>query len=458
MAESASRSSRPWSASADAAPRESVFAAEMSHKLTKWQAADDYFADWDGTHNVPLSDSSLSGGSGCEQDEFASRRLTSSSYSGLSNTAERPGSLGWQTSKWVLAVAAMLLFVGIWYQPTSQSHPVASVPQAVATRPRALPPRAKPIAEVQLGERLVGLNPLRHEADLVEPEADTWRRVVLLLEKENGGLVSISLLRQTAWLDVNEMRPGSISFLSIPEMGAVGPVWVLWVGPCPPISPGVSGAVVTGRFVHECHDAPMVRLSIDGQHEPTLVTPGHRYWSRDRQQFVAAGELRPGELVDTAAGQRRVAAREPFRYSGRLYNLETTEHVYRVGLLGALVHNACALEPYRRGGGHHPLMVSAFRDHPNYSKYAALSIPAKEMDRLKIVHKSVTASQRRMFDELARSGRAHTLRAHANIAVEALVENGMRRADARDVVNQCLRQLKEWRITAPTGIPWNQGT
>mgnify|MGYP002623110085 FL=1 len=49
-------------------------------------------------------------------------------------------------------------------------------------------------------------------------------------------------------------------------------------------------------------------------------------------------------MVDTELGSRRVASVEFWTgFEGLLYNLETTEHVFRVGSLGSLVHNACDL-------------------------------------------------------------------------------------------------------------------
>ena len=60
-----------------------------------------------------------------------------------------------------------------------------------------------------------------------------------------------------------------------------------------------------------------------------------------------------GEPVDTEYGERRVVSVEPIDYSGYLYNLETTEHVYRVGSAGTLVHNKCAPNRKYDGPKHH---------------------------------------------------------------------------------------------------------
>ena len=54
---------------------------------------------------------------------------------------------------------------------------------------------------------------------------------------------------------------------------------------------------------------------------------------------MSVGELRQGERVDTEFGQRKIASITAQAYRGVLYNFETTEHVYRIGTIGTLVHN-----------------------------------------------------------------------------------------------------------------------
>jgi len=61
----------------------------------------------------------------------------------------------------------------------------------------------------------------------------------------------------------------------------------------------------------------------------------------DRAAFVNTGDLRLGERVKHFTGTSRVVNAEPLRGEHRVYNLEVHgEHVYRVGCLGLLVHNA----------------------------------------------------------------------------------------------------------------------
>lgn len=202
---------------------------------------------------------------------------------------------------------------------------------------------AIPIEELQVGDRVVGTNPIRDQADEFEPEPITWRKISLHMQKESGLSLSIDLLRPLEWIQANGVGPGKTIFLSMPDMGAVGDAEVTYLGACTPIKPG-TGTVVTGKFTHQADaNSNVVRLRLEGQTEATGVTANHPYWSEDRREYVEVGNLRLGELVNTKFGLRRVESiTTDSQYNGQLYNIETTEHVYRVGSVGTLVHNFCA--------------------------------------------------------------------------------------------------------------------
>jgi|GEM_PF-2311024 len=202
--------------------------------------------------------------------------------------------------------------------------------------------RSKPIEDVRVGDRIVGYNPIREQADLVEPDPTNWRKLSLHMTKESGHGLWIDLLRPVAWIEEHNARVGTTIHLDLFEMGAVGDAEVTYLGPCPRIHPG-TGTIVTGTFKHQADEnTNVVRLQLEDQIELTGVTDNHPYWSEDRQDFVEVGQLNIGELVDTAYGLKRVVSVTPIEHNGFLYNLETTEHVYRVGSLGTLVHNTCA--------------------------------------------------------------------------------------------------------------------
>ena len=71
--------------------------------------------------------------------------------------------------------------------------------------------------------------------------------------------------------------------------------------------------------------------------------PNHPFWSEDKQQFVRADALQPGEHLRQADGSlTTVMAVIPCPGTHNVYNIEVHgEHVYQVGYLGVLVHNTC---------------------------------------------------------------------------------------------------------------------
>jgi hypothetical protein len=335
-----------------------------------------------------------------------------------------------------------------------------STPSADAGVVGAIQLESMPIKKVQVGDRIAGSNPIREQAEGIEPDPAIWRKISLHMRKESGLSLWIDLLRPREWVENVGARPGATIFLDLFDMGAIGDAEVTDLGPCPPIKPG-NGTVVTGKFIHQADaNSNVIRLRVEGQKEPTSVTSNHPYWSEDRKEYVEVGRLRIGELVNTEFGVRRVESVTPYSdYSGLLYNLETTEHVYRVGSLGTLVHNACAIQPYGGpGGGHHIFSKKAFEGVPGYDLNRALAIPQSEIARLELNHLRVggiTQTQRRLFSELAASGRPNTLAEHARIARESLIAGGLSRQDAASVVRTAMEQLRSWGITAPSIIPWN---
>lgn len=243
-----------------------------------------------------------------------------------------------------LALGTALIFGG--GRQTSSLSPAIRPLSASVASPVPSSPRTKNIQDVRLGDRVAGRNPIREQVETVTPDPTTWRAIGLRLDNGEGRYMRVELLRSLDWLESVGAEAGQSIWLDMPELGAVGEAVVTHVEPCPRIATG-DGAVVTGLFIHPADEnSHVVDLCLDGQTKPTGVTSNHPYWSVDRQSFVEAGDLRPGESVDTEAGVRRVASLSPASYGGVLFNLETTEHIYRAGALGVLVHNGC--EAYAR--------------------------------------------------------------------------------------------------------------
>ena len=270
-----------------------------------------------------------------------------------------------------ICLAAWLAFG----RPSTQPQPAqASVQATSKSTPLS---RIKPISEVQLGERAIGKNPLREQVDetLLEPDQQTWRKLTLRLPKDNGKWLTVELLRPLDWIEDEEAAVGETIFLDLEEMGAIGDAEVISIELCPPIQPGHAN-IITGKFIHEVEQGEVVELRFANQPEPTRVTRNHPYWSADRHDFIPAGELREGEQVESLTGPTHVSSITPSNYSGLVYNLEINgEHVYRVGSMGLLAHNACTRQlrqalnmPHGGGAAHH--MVAPF---------AAAAAPARKI-------------------------------------------------------------------------------
>jgi hypothetical protein len=101
------------------------------------------------------------------------------------------------------------------------------------------------------------------------------------------------------------------------------------------------GSFVTGRFVTRRVEQTVTLQLEDGSSvEGTAI---HPFWSLDRQGWVPMGELQVGELLQSEHGSVAVASLAVHHRPCEVYNIEVHgEHVYQVGDLGVLVHNACS--------------------------------------------------------------------------------------------------------------------
>ncbi|UUO05185.1 hypothetical protein M4951_17590 [Blastopirellula sp. J2-11] len=251
---------------------------------------------------------------------------------------------GWLAKTWLLFCLLIAATLGFAWNlpgaaaPAPANNSVSRLPEQVAT----------PISQIKLGQRVAGKNPLREQVEELEPDPETWRRISLRMEKDGGGQLWIELLRPLDWIEAAGAKPGRSIYLELHEMGAVGDAEVVEVANCPKVPSGL-GTVVTGTFRHEADkNSNVILLSVEGQFEPTTVTANHAYWSSDRKKFVEVSNLRAGEMLDTLSGTRRVVEIKSVQYAGFLYNLETNEHVYRVGSLGSIVHNTCSAADFVR--------------------------------------------------------------------------------------------------------------
>ena len=238
-------------------------------------------------------------------------------------------------------LVAMLLLAG-WFgfhslRPNS-SQPL--VPIAINAADANDSVATKNIEEIQVGDRVYAENPTDDRDDggyISNINRITWRKLTLEATKQDGGIAEVTLLRPEEWINDRGAQVGGQIRLRLVEVGVDGPARVLSIEPCPEINPGV-GQIVTGTFKHLA--ANVVNLHIDSLDEPIGVTGNHPIWSHDRQEFVFAANLQPGEHLRTLNGLTRVAGITKQAVPETVYNFEVhLHHVYHVTEAGVLVHN-----------------------------------------------------------------------------------------------------------------------
>ncbi|MGW7418610.1 polymorphic toxin-type HINT domain-containing protein [Streptomyces sp. NPDC054813] len=103
---------------------------------------------------------------------------------------------------------------------------------------------------------------------------------------------------------------------------------------------------VTARLVHHDHDLVDVTVRGSDGHRATLhTTARHPFWDGTLHAWVRAGELKPGHVLNTAAGHHvRIDTVRARPGAADMYNLTVRElHTYYVmaGNVPVLVHNSC---------------------------------------------------------------------------------------------------------------------
>ena len=231
-----------------------------------------------------------------------------------------------------------------------------------------------PIERIRPGDWALAHNPeLSDEerwgpGDGLRPEGnpDGWRLISMRLQKDDGGYVDIELLRPLEWIERHRVEVGGQVDVELTELGGAGWAEVFNIRACPPIGPppGAGFRVVTGRYAHSAGDTFDLRITgLDGQPDLTIgVTATHPIWSVDEDDFVAAGDLLPGERLLTATGQiAHVHSLTPRPGPEPVYNLEVdVEHVYYVSHAGVLVHNAKALVCKKPAPGNAPRRTAKY--------------------------------------------------------------------------------------------------
>jgi len=291
---------------------------------------------------------------------------------------------------------------------------------AVATATQCLA-----IATVPIGARVLAGNPRPDEFDdsFPEPVQSEWARVSFLIVRDDLSIVEAEFIRPREWIESLGLVKGTRLDLAVPELEIDGLAEVTAVRDCPPIAEG-EGRVVTGRFVtREAVNVITVRLANGTEIRATDV---HPVWSVEREDWVPAGKLAPGEHVDALEGPVAVVSVERLESPLDAYNIEVHgEHVFRVTADGVLVHNACP-EVLARGQ----------KVHDGFAKYLDDALGLKiTVDRTKPGLNGVDVSFGRTIRGL--------------IGDDGVVQAGFRHAelkpDTPSGIKSFLGQLNRWR-------------
>ncbi len=131
------------------------------------------------------------------------------------------------------------------------------------------------------------------------------------------------------------------------------------------------------------HMDHLVDLRVAGEADDLHPTAGHPFWvkhgSSSRGQWLNAGDLRPGDLLQTAQGSwRRVLSNTPLAHTETVYNFTVDQdHDYFVGETGFLVHNnSCPCHGNSRNSPRTVWLYALYDGFDNFLKWGISQNPA----------------------------------------------------------------------------------
>ncbi|MCG3132767.1 MAG: hypothetical protein FLDDKLPJ_03633 [Phycisphaerae bacterium] len=199
-----------------------------------------------------------------------------------------------------------------------------------------------PIECLAVGDRVLTADfPYTSEPDdtaltAVDPKA--WVHISLRMHNPDGSMdiISIETLQSEEQSKALECTIGGCVSYSLDEMGLQGTAFVYDIKPCPPI-PCEPGRVVLSTVSHL--NGHVLRFWFDTG-LPLELTETHRLYSEDRNAWVQAVALRPGDCIRTRDGSIQVVNVEPVSGVYRVYNIQVeTERCYYVSEHQILSHN-----------------------------------------------------------------------------------------------------------------------
>ena len=199
--------------------------------------------------------------------------------------------------------------------------------------------------------------PVNRDKDYIDIDYEeitpyTWKWLQLEIKKSDDTYSKISLRRPNWWiLQNNADKVGSSVYLSLPEMGVEGQAVVTAITPNQldtrfwneKRQGDYVARPITGIFEHIRTDVS--NYYFEGLAKPIGATSVHPFWSIDKMDWVAVGELEIGERVKTIEGVSKLLSKEKLEGQHKVFNLEIyQEHNFLVSKSGVLVHNNSAQE------------------------------------------------------------------------------------------------------------------
>jgi hypothetical protein len=237
--------------------------------------------------------------------------------------------------------------------------------------------RSRNIEDIRPGQRVFAREPDHDKPRTTSVDPTCWKLLRLRAEErwDDGTLddINIETLQSPEWCE--SVGAGVGATVPIPldlvEMGLPDELQaiVLAIDPCPSISEGPGGVVLT--TVNHLNNF-VVKLTVEdsaGHREVIKPTAPHKFYSDSQATWVSAFELEPGELLDGIDGQLVVQSIERVIGVERVYNMTVEgEHVYHVSAAGVLVHNNdCAMHNIPRRVASHDAGVQIGRQYAEHA-------------------------------------------------------------------------------------------
>jgi hypothetical protein len=199
------------------------------------------------------------------------------------------------------------------------------------------------IEELRVGDKVTTTNVAKDKPDgWTEVDPKRWRVVKLLMPDPKGSedVYELELLRSLKWIREVGAAPRRWIEIGLPEIGLTGLAKAVAITACPKIKVG-PGRVVLMTVTHL--DQGVMEIEFAGLKNALEPTASHPLFSEDRNDWVAAGQLRVGERIRTKAETARIEAIRWKRGEHRVYNIEVeADHSYFVSRLELLSHNSGA--------------------------------------------------------------------------------------------------------------------